>query len=189
MVISMPLLATNGLQNDQFADLGLRAVAAAPDQASLAIFVQDVNRGLGPNGVNIEERKFRVVSTGRKNGDIDELNPPGFDPGPLSAVRLRFDAATGHLFSEFDENTTNGLQWVPFGDLAQQSFALGQIQAFGQSGPIPGQTLRDAPQITAATGIYGTQIHVVPEPSTYASLLAGLGMLLCLALTSKPKAA
>jgi|SRR5690349_8568212 len=189
MVVSMPSLATTGLTNQQFADFGLRAMAAAPDKASLAIFVQDVNRGLGPNGVNVEERRFRVVSTGRKNGDIDELNDPGLHPAALSAIRLRFDAATGHLFADFDPDTANGLQWVPFGDLAHQSFALGEIQVFGQSGPVPGQTLQTGPQITAENQIFGEKIQVVPEPSTYASLLAGLGVLLCLALRGRPKAA
>src|SRR5690242_11678888 len=67
----------------------LRALAVPPDQASLAVFVQDVNRG--PGG---EERAFRVVSTGRTNGDIDELSPVGVDPAAVSALRLRFDGAT-----------------------------------------------------------------------------------------------
>jgi len=45
------------------------------------------------------------------------------------------------------------------------------------------------PKIRAVNEIFGEKIQVVPERSTYASLLAGLGMLLCPALGGKPKAA
>jgi len=99
--------------------------------------------------------------------------------GELTALRLRFDATSNTLFTDFDANGPNGgYTWVNLS--TTPNFLPDTIFAFGQSSNLG---------LTPADNVYGANVVttavVVPEPSTYAMLGWGLGLVGWLARRSR----
>ena len=90
--------------------------------------------------------------------------------GELTALRLRFDATSDTLYTDFDANGPNGgYTWVNLS--TTPNFLPDTIFVFGQS---------SNRSLTPADNVYGANVVttavVVPEPSTYAMLGLGLGL-------------
>src|SRR4051794_4024842 len=88
----------------------------------------------------------------------------------ITALRFRFDGTTNTLFTQFDPNAADADKtWI---DLSSTPDFIPQtVYVFGQSSNRP---------VTAAENVYGTNIVttavLVPEPSTYAMLVLGVGL-------------
>jgi len=99
--------------------------------------------------------------------------------GELTALRLRFDATSNTLFTDFDANGPNGgYTWVNLS--STPNFIPDTIFVFGQS---------SNRSVTSADNVYGANVStttvVVPEPSTYAMLGLGIGLVGWLARGSR----
>jgi hypothetical protein len=147
LLVSMPQLS---LASNQYAIYGLQMSTGV---GSFFFYVFETNTGT------------QFVA---KESNHDFVVAPA-TPG-VSALRFRYDGASGDVFAEYDANgTTGGLHWTTL--TSAPGLGNGFVSVFGQSSNIA---------LTTASGVWGDDVRVVPEPSSWALTLAGL-LLACIA--------
>ncbi len=90
------------------------------------------------------------------------------------ALRMRFDATTHTLYADYDaDGAAGGYAWT---NLLSHSWTSspGYLALLGSASNLA---------LTSASNVYFDNVQAVPEPSTWATLLAGLGVMVVAART------